>query len=153
MLLGWKCINKPINKNIAFSSPCLRALQEGAEVRLPQTCTVLLTVFRELFIGPLVSGAVDRPCSLQELPCWVPSAGPFSCPWNVYSSAHSTPGAAYRPFSLGSRRSALFAAGPSVLGCRPIQLHLETCTVLLTVRSCLSLSGPSVRYAYAAPAE
>ena len=43
--------------------------------------------------------------------------------------------AVYRPFGFGSCRAALLATGPSVLGAvrRPSPLHLETCTVLLTV--------------------
>ena len=32
-------------------------------------------------IGPLVSGAAGRPCLLQALSCWVPSAGPLHCTW------------------------------------------------------------------------
>ena len=93
-------------------------------IQLPlETCTVLLTVLQEPSIDPSVSGAVDWPCLLQALLCWMPFAGPVSCSCDVYSAAHSTPGAVHRPFSLGNRRSALFAAGPSVLGaiCRPIR--------------------------------
>ena len=43
--------------------------------------------------------------------------------------------AVYRPFGFGSCRAALLATGPFVLGAvrRPSPLHLETCTVLLTV--------------------
>ena len=84
-------------------SQCLRSL-------LQALC------FRVLSGGPVVvlfhraSGAACRPCSrclrrcLPALCFWVPSSGPV-------------------------------AAGPSVLGavCRPIQLYLETCMVLLTV--------------------
>ena len=32
-------------------------------------------------IGLLVSGAAGRPCLLQALPCWAPSAGPLHCTW------------------------------------------------------------------------
>ena len=97
---------------------------------------LLLAVLKEPSTGPLLSGAVRRPCCCALPPC-------FGC--RLSALWHRVPSSVW----LCSRclRRCLpalccwvpsggpVAAGPSVLGavCRPIQLYLETCMVLLTV--------------------